>query len=59
MKNKQGLMKDQIQKQASENDTACIDVLRESAKNASLGGGFAWIDTQLDMEEEDDDFRPF
>lgn len=48
-----------IRKQASEGDPVCAELLAISAVNHKQGGGFSWIDTQLDMEDEDDDFRPY
>lgn len=49
----------QIDRQAKQGDTVCQDYLAEQAMNEKRGGGFSWIETQLCMEDEDDDFRPF
>jgi len=48
-----------IRKQAVNGDSICADLLSLSALNSSSTGGHAWIDTQIDMEEDDDDFRPY
>lgn len=47
-----------LRKQAR-HDPVCAEYLASIALNSRAGGGRAWIETQLDMEEEDDDFRPF
>lgn len=49
----------QIRKQAAEGDPVCAELLSLSALNHQQGGGYEWIDMQLDMEDDDDDFRPF
>ena len=49
----------QIDRQAKLGDTVCQDYIAEQAMNEKRGGGFSWIETQLCMEDEDDDFRPF
>lgn len=48
-----------IRKQAAEGDPVCAEYLAVSALNNMAGGGYSWIDTQLDMEDENDDFRPW
>jgi len=48
-----------IRKQAANGDPVCAELLSLSALNHKQGGGYAWIDTQLDMEDDDDDFRPY
>lgn len=48
-----------LRKQAAEGDPVCAEYLSQIALNTRAGGGFLWIETQLDMEEESDDFRPY
>ena len=48
-----------VKKQAQEGDKVSQDYLTEQATNAKRGNGFSWIETQLDMEDYDDDFRPY
>lgn len=48
-----------IEEQAKKGDEVCQDYLSEIALNSKRGVGFSWIETQLDMEDEDDDFRPY
>ena len=48
-----------IRKQASRGDPVCAEYLSLIALNSRAGGGMDWIETQIDMEEGDDDFRPF
>ncbi len=48
-----------IRKQAAEGDPVCAEWLSLAALNHKQGGGYGWIETQLDMEDEDDDFRPY
>lgn len=52
-------MTELIRKQAANGDPVCAELLSLSALNHKQGGGYAWIDTQLDMEDDDDDFRPY
>ncbi len=47
-----------IRKQAH-HDPICAEYLSQQAHNAFDGGGFAFIETQLDSEEDEDDFRPY
>lgn len=50
-----------VRKQAQEGDPVCAEYLALCALNSRAGGGRAWIETQLDMEEEfdDEECRPF
>jgi len=48
-----------VDEQAKKGDEVCQDYLSEVALNSKRGGGFSWIEMQLDMEDEDDDFRPY
>ena len=48
-----------IRKQAANGDPVCAEYLSLIALNSRAGGGRAWIETQLDMEDDDDDFRPY
>ena len=48
-----------IRKQASAGDPVCAEYLALVALNSRAGGGRDWIETQLDTEEDEDDFRPF
>ena len=48
-----------IRKQAANGDPVCADALSIAALNFKQGGGYSWIETQLDMEDADDDFRPY
>lgn len=48
-----------LRKQAANGDPVCAEYLASIALNSRAGGGRAWIETQLDMEEDEDDFRPF
>lgn len=47
-----------IRKQARR-DPVCAEYLSQQAFNALAGGGFAFIETQLNFEEDEDDFRPY
>ena len=47
-----------IRKQARQ-DPICSDYISQQAFNHLAGGGFAFIETQLNFEDEEDDFRPF
>ena len=47
-----------IRKQAR-HDSICAEYLSQQAHNAFAGGGFAFIETVMDSEEEGDDFRPY
>lgn len=47
-----------IRKQAR-HDPVCAEYLSQQAFNALAGGGFAFIETQLNSEEDEDDFRPY
>lgn len=47
-----------IRKQARR-DPICAEYLMQVAINNLADGGFAWIETQLDFEDEEDDFRPY
>ena len=49
----------QIQEQALDGDSVCTELLAETTKNATSFDGKAWIDTQLDIEDDEDDFRPY
>ena len=40
-------------------NSVCAEYLALIALNSRAGGGRAWIEEQLDMEEDDDDFRPY
>lgn len=51
--------KKMIRDQAANGDAVCAALLAESAMNHACGNGQSWIDTQLDMEDEYDDFRPY
>lgn len=48
-----------VRKQAREGDSVCAEYLSLIALNSRAGGGRDWIETQLDMEEDDDDFRSY
>lgn len=48
-----------IKKQAEKGDKVCAAMLTEIALQTKIGGGCLWIETQLDMEDFDDDFRPY
>ena len=56
-----------IQKQArnelirrqARHDPVCAELLSQQAYNAQAGGGFAFIETMLDADEDTDDFRPY
>ena len=37
----------------------CAEYLALTALNSRAGGGMDWFEEQLDMEEDDDDFRPY
>ena len=47
-----------IRKQAR-HDPVCSDYISQQAFNYLAGGGFAFIETQLNFEDNEDDFRPF
>ena len=47
-----------IRKQARY-DPVCSDYISQQAFNYLAGGGFAFIETQLNFEDEEDDFRPY
>jgi hypothetical protein len=49
-----------VRKQAR-HDPVCAEYLNSCALNSCAGGGRAWIETQLDMEEgfDDEECRPF
>ena len=49
---------DLIRKQARR-DPVCAEYLSLLADNAFAGGGFAFIETMIDSEEDEDDFRPY
>lgn len=51
--------RDALIKKQARTDPVCAEYIAQQATLAQLGGGFAFIPTQLDMEDEDDDFRPF
>ncbi len=40
-------------------DPVCAEYLSQQAHNAFAGGGFAFIETMMDSEEDEDDFRPY
>lgn len=40
-------------------DPVCAEYLAMVAINNLAGGATAWIETQLDFEEEENDFRPY
>ncbi len=48
-----------LKKQAEQGDEVCQAYLNEQALNAKSAGGEAFIETLLDMQDEDDDFRPY
>lgn len=49
-----------IRRQARKGDSICAEYLSLQASNAKIGGGYAFIETMLDMQDEfDDDFRPY
>ncbi len=47
-----------LRKQAR-HDPVCSEYLALIALNSRAGGGRDWIETQLDMEEDEDDFHPY
>lgn len=47
-----------IRKQARR-DPVCAEYLSQQAHNAFVGGGFAFIETLMDCEDDEDDFRPY
>jgi len=48
-----------IQQQA-EIDPICAAYIKEQNTQQYLGNGFSWIETQLNIEDDnDEDFRPF
>lgn len=50
-----------IKRQAVAGDAVCALYLGFVAENHLAGGGAAWIETQIDYDEEneDDEFRPY
>jgi hypothetical protein len=48
-----------IRKQATEGDSVCTEYLSSIALDSKARDGRVWIETQLDMEDDDDDFRPY
>jgi len=50
---------ERIRKQAQSGDKVCADYLSQIALDSQANNGRSWIETQLDMEEDDDDFRPY
>ncbi len=47
-----------IRKQARR-DPVCAEYLSQQAHNNFVGGGLSFIETQMDSEEDEDDFRPY
>lgn len=52
-------MTNMIRKQAANGDSVCADALSLVALNFKQGVGYSRIESQLDMEDEDDGFRPY
>lgn len=40
-------------------DPVCAEYISQQARNSKAGGGFSFIETLLDSEEDEDDFRPY
>lgn len=53
-----GILK-RVRRQAVAGDPVCAEYLSQTALNNRAGGGYSWIETQLDMEDQDDDERPY
>jgi hypothetical protein len=53
------IARNELIRQQARRDPICAEYLALQATNAKAGNGFSFIETQLDAEEDDDDFRPF
>lgn len=56
---KQNIARNELIRKQARHDPVCAEYISQQAYNTLIGGGLSFIETVLNSEEDEDEFRPY